>query len=268
VRCLPLMAAGLLLALSASARADDSPYRLNTAGDATAIAASAALWWGPMPFGSSLVRTDACPCQAASLNPLDRANAGVDRRGWSLASDFASAAVIGWALLADVIDVHAAGEPAASLLTDVVVIGEAVLVNGALNELTKIAVARPRPLLYGKAGDDALLREPDNYLSFYSAHTSGAFAVGLAYAQTYAYRHPESPWRALVYAGAIAAGSCIGAARVASGRHFITDVLAGAAVGSAIGLIVPWLHLHASPVQLAVQLAPNRFELALALRST
>jgi membrane-associated phospholipid phosphatase len=32
--------------------------------------------------------------------------------------------------------------------------------------------------------------------------------------------------------------------RITSGSHFLTDVLAGAAIGSLYGWLIPWLHLR------------------------
>ena len=262
---LPLVAATLLVC-AAPARAQGSPYRLYPAADATTMAASAVLWWGPSLFRGTFVEANACPCAASGLNALDRGIAGRYHPGISRASDVAHVSTLLLTVLLDGLDVRAAGEPVLSLLTDVVVLGETALVNGAINELAKVATARPRPLVYGRAPGDPLLADPENYVSFYSAHTSGAFAIGLAYAQTFAYRHPDSPWRFVLYAGAIAAGSGIGAMRIASGKHFVTDVLVGAAAGTGIGLVIPWLHRAAAPARLDVQLAPDRVVVALALR--
>ena len=68
------------------------------------------------------------------------------------------------------------------------------------------------------------------------------FATGLSYARTFALRHPESPSRRVVYGAAILGGTTVAALRAAAGRHFPTDVLTGAVVGSAVGLAVPALH--------------------------
>jgi len=119
---------------------------------------------------------------------------------------------------------------------------EAAAVNEGLNEVVKVAAGRPRPYLYGRTPGDPALTDPDSYTSFYSAHTSAAFAVGIAYARTYALRHSDSPARKYVYAAAVVAGGAVGALRVAAGKHFPTDVLAGAAAGTAVGLAIPALH--------------------------
>ena len=53
--------------------------------------------------------------------------------------------------------------------------------------------------------------------------------------------------------------------RVAAEKHYFTDVLIGAAIGSAIGLLVPWLHKNnnksssetLSPQTLSLRLSGN-----------
>jgi membrane-associated phospholipid phosphatase len=52
--------------------------------------------------------------------------------------------------------------------------------------------------------------------------------------------------------------------RMAADEHWLTDVLAGAAVGTAVGIGLPWLHRRA--VARHVQLSPMRGGLALAVR--
>jgi membrane-associated phospholipid phosphatase len=135
---------------------------------------------------------------------------------------------------------------------DMVVMGEAVLLNGALNEVVKLAVRRPRPIAYDAADDAGVLAQPNTYLSFYSGHTSTAFAAGMAYASTFALHHPDSGYRYLVYGGVVAAGGTVGLLRIAGGQHFPSDVLVGAAVGSAIGLIVPRLHRRGENLGVAI----------------
>ena len=51
---------------------------------------------------------------------------------------------------------------------DTVVIGESMIVSGAMVEIAKIAFQRPRPQAYGLAPDDPKVTFPDTYQSFYS----------------------------------------------------------------------------------------------------
>ncbi|ABS28661.1 phosphatase PAP2 family protein [Anaeromyxobacter sp. Fw109-5] len=114
------------------------------------------------------------------------------------------------------------------LLEDALVVGEAAIVAAHVNAVAKGLFARPRPT------DDATTGR-----SFYSAHTSRAFSLAVAAATVSTLRRrPAAPWVWLVGLG-LAGG--VGYLRVASDAHWATDVLAGAAAGSAIGFAVPWL---------------------------
>ena len=119
---------------------------------------------------------------------------------------------------------------------------EAYLISGLLTEGFKIGIQRPRPLTYDKPAGDPRLDVTDNYLSFYSAHTSGVFSAGMAYASTYARHHPDSNLRYAAYGAVVLTGTYIGTLRVLAGKHFPTDVAAGAVFGSAVGLAWPALH--------------------------
>jgi membrane-associated phospholipid phosphatase len=258
------------LCIASTARGDDTPYQLYPVADATTMSVSALIWFVPALTLSSFADADGCACDPQDLNILDRSTAGHYRPALSALGDISVSALAALALVAESVDVftdHRAGRPVADFFTDFAVIAEAWLVNGALNQLVKLAATRPRPLLYERALTDAAQRNPDNYLSFYSSHTSSAFAIGIAYAQTYAYRHPDSAARYWMYAAAIAAGSGIGLTRIYAGKHFPSDVLVGAAAGAAIGWLIPWLHVQAPRTHVSVTLAPRALGVTLTLQN-
>ncbi len=121
--------------------------------------------------------------------------------------------------------------------TDAAVFAETLLVNGALVEIAKYAVQRPLPRTY--AGDPTLVSQPGGYRSFYSGHASTTFAALAASSMTLRLRYGERYWPWVV-TGLV--GTSVAVERVAAGRHFPTDVMVGAAVGMAVGVVVPWLH--------------------------
>jgi membrane-associated phospholipid phosphatase len=117
---------------------------------------------------------------------------------------------------------------------------QAVLATKLITGLTKDLVGRARP--------DSGRCEAGNELacgseteSFISGHTSGAFAgAGLICAH-----HQNLPLYGDNAAGAVACGlslgtaTTVGALRLVAGRHHLSDVLAGAAVGMAAGYLLP-----------------------------
>jgi len=93
-----------------------------------------------------------------------------------------------------------------------------------LNYLVKLAVKRPRPVLEGLPP----LGGAPSSLSFPSAHATSAFAVATAMC-----RVDPATSAAFLVALALALG------RPYLGMHYPSDVLAGALIGIALGLIVP-----------------------------
>ncbi len=254
--------------LAPACRAEDaptgSPYEVTTRGDAGALLASAAGSILPRLFQKHLV-VPLCPCAGSDVNSFDRTAIGRSNSGASTASSVlvAGAALGGLAL--DALDARAQGGLAeGGFKQDALVMVEAMIADEAINEVIKVAVNRPRPYMYNKTAAQIDVNSPDNYLSFYSAHTSVAFAATISYARTYALRHPGSGSRTWVYAGAVAVGGAVGALRVVAGKHFPSDVLAAALAGTLVGLAVPQMHLKGSAV--TGSLAPLRDGAMLTLR--
>jgi membrane-associated phospholipid phosphatase len=127
-----------------------------------------------------------------------------------------------------------AGGPADRLL----LYSEAILIDGAVTEVAKWAVRRPRPYTY-----DARLGEADDDLSFFSGHTSWLAAASFSTARSIDLTtSPSLGARIGLYGSAAAVTAVMGAMRVAAGMHYPSDVLVGAAVGASIGWLVPELH--------------------------
>jgi undecaprenyl-diphosphatase len=132
-------------------------------------------------------------------------------------------------------------------LSDAVVITEAVVWTGAIQDLTRRAVRRPRPWAY-TTNPNANRDGVEAQFSFFSGHTSNVFAMATATAYTYSLRHPGSKWQWLVWSLAMAGAATEPITRVLSGDHFPTDCIAGALVGVSVGLLIPALHRRRLPV--------------------
>jgi membrane-associated phospholipid phosphatase len=120
--------------------------------------------------------------------------------------------------------------------------GETMLLTGVTVQLVKVIVTRTRPFAYNPEVPIENKTSVDTRLSFYSGHTTLAFASAVFLSVTYAAYRPESAWRPWVWAGSLSLASLVGYFRYASGQHFPTDVLMGAAIGATIGYLVPFLH--------------------------
>jgi len=119
---------------------------------------------------------------------------------------------------------------------------EAFLLSYGIKELAKILVDRPRPYMYFDNYPQDKVDEGDWCKSFPSGHTTNAF-MGASFTSYVFWKYfPDSPWRFLVTSATYALAVTTGCLRIASGNHFLTDVLAGAAIGTCCGLLVPFLH--------------------------
>ena len=100
------------------------------------------------------------------------------------------------------------------------------------------AVGRHRPTKYFADSID----EPITGDSYPSGTTSMSFLPATLLSVTFAKEFPDSPWKIPVIAGSYTLATAVGISRIATGHHFLTDVLAGAALGSFFGWLIPTLH--------------------------
>jgi membrane-associated phospholipid phosphatase len=239
-RPLPLIAALLVgLGPSGQALADgDGPdpmsvYQVSAPIDGAIIALTTAGSLVPFAFTSRIIHPT-CPCSPSSVNSFDRGVIGNASDSADLASNITLALVIALPPVADWIALRRFHV----WLEDAVVFGEAMSVNGALVTMAKFTVQRPIPRVYS---DPALASDPGNYRSFYSGHTSFAFAALSAASVTVNARYGLTwqPWLVTALVGA-----SVAAERIWAGYHFYTDVLMGAGAGLVVGTAVTSLHLR------------------------
>lgn len=121
----------------------------------------------------------------------------------------------------------------AALIDDLTPILEATIFARFATSALKLAIGRQRPDAHFSGATD------EENVSFPSGHTSGAMSVAISaavVARMRGYRSEPYLW----IGGSLIAMS-VGYFRIAGDRHYVTDVLAGAAVGATAGLTVPYL---------------------------
>jgi hypothetical protein len=130
---------------------------------------------------------------------------------------------------------------------------EAMAITSALQGVASAAFGRERP--YGRdcgtsvpSGLDDCTSN-DRYRSFFSGHTSLAFAAAGVTCTNHAmhdiFGDPVAD--ALACGATLATATTVGMMRVVALKHYLTDVGTGAAVGTLTGLGIPWL-LHYGPL--------------------
>jgi membrane-associated phospholipid phosphatase len=245
---LTLVASLVVLSAPSPARAapGDGELQVNRTVDGSFVVAGGVLWM----LSESLLKRDLAPescrwCDGDSLNAVDR---GVrDALRWddthsaqtiSNVSGFVVVPVTGLGLLALAgwQDERSRGE----IFDDELVVMESVVGAVLLNQGVKFIAGRERPFVRalpaGEKGDDA-----DNNVSFYSGHTSLTFSIAVASGTVASLRgYRAAPW---IWASGLTLATATGYLRIAGDKHYFTDVLTGAVLGSFVGFAVPyWLH--------------------------
>jgi hypothetical protein len=121
------------------------------------------------------------------------------------------------------------------------VYSEALAVNLALNSVTKVLFSRPRPSTY-RLREAGAVPDDDWFVSFYSGHSSTAFAAAVAGAYLFAERSSDPEARYLLWAAEIGLAAASANLRVRAGKHYYSDVIVGALVGAGVGIGVPLIH--------------------------
>ncbi|MEO6950865.1 MAG: phosphatase PAP2 family protein [Polyangia bacterium] len=226
----------------------DLPYDLSVTG------VSLALWLVPELAKDHILPADCRWCDTkSSLNAFDAgarsAFAPVDRHASSVASDVMAFGVTpllalglgAWAAL-DAPRMHLARR----LGVDLLIVAESVTTAMSMNQMVKMAVRRRRPGgLDDPTGEE---RTVDGNLSFFSGHATFAFALATSAGMVATIR--RSRLAPAIWTVGFALATSTALLRVAADKHFATDTLAGAAVGSIIGCLVPLLHRTRAGIKL------------------
>jgi len=231
-----LAAALVLLAVSGPSAQGQAPYSVGW-GDAVSVAAAGIV--AVIPHATKLPKAapSCAPCDPASLPGIDRVALHTFSGSAGTTSGVLLVGVIGFAGVTSF-----DGATSAQRRGHVAVLANSVAWTLAATDWMKVAVRRKRPVLY-TAGATAAAADPNSQRSFPSGHASIAFAAATTYLTMAQREHLPHRGRnaALLYVGALG----VSVLRVSAGKHFPTDVLGGAVLGTGIG----WLAAKVHPTQ-------------------
>ena len=270
-----LFVSAALLGGSAEARADEPrPLDVNPWVSGTVTTLGAVGWIGSELGKASLVPTQ---CRWCDRTPDGRDTVpGIDesvRNGlkWNdIKTPATMSDVIGFAglpvLMFGGLALTSGHESAwRDIPEDFLVTTEAVMLAADLNQLVKFSVARERPFVHAlpDAQKATTAAPADNDLSFYSGHTTLAFSLATSAATVATLRGYR--WAPVLWAVGLPVAAFVGYLRIAADKHYFTDVMTGALLGSAFGVAIPLLHraqVHAGSVTAEVVPMGNGLALA------
>src|SRR6266576_3852451 len=228
-----LAAALVLLPVAASSALAQAPYSLRW-GDAVSVFAAGVTAFIPEAMKLPKAAPSCAPCDPASLPSIDRSALHTFSGSAGTASSALLVGVVGFAGVASL-----DGATAAQRRGHVAVFANSLAWTFAATDWVKVIVQRKRPVLY-TADAATAASDPNSQRSFPSGHASVAFAAATSYLVMAQREHLPHRGRnaVLLYAGALGAS----ALRVSAGKHFPTDVLGGAVLGTAIGWLAAKVH--------------------------
>lgn len=140
---------------------------------------------------------------------------------------------------------------------DLMIIAEAAFISQSLNQVVKFSTGRERPFVHALAEVDKphTAHPDDNNTSFFSGHTNMTFSLAVAAGTVASMRGYR--WATSVWIVGLAAASLTGYLRIAADRHYLSDVLTGATVGSALGFALPYVFHNREPQLVRISTLPH-----------
>ena len=126
---------------------------------------------------------------------------------------------------------------------------EAFALTGIVYAGAVYSIDRYRPDVYNTSLPMSYRTNGNYRNSFFAGHVAVTSTSTFFIAKVYDDYHPESNWKWVIYGGAAAATIGMGYMRLEAGKHFPSDILLGAIVGTASGLLTPTLHKNRSKPQ-------------------
>jgi membrane-associated phospholipid phosphatase len=123
-----------------------------------------------------------------------------------------------------------------------ILFAETVALNTGINFIVKNMVSRKRPYAYEIEKNYKKRTSPDATRSFYSGHSSLAFASATFSTAMFFEYFPNSKWKIPVASSLFSSALIIASLRVLSGEHFLSDVSFGALMGVSSSLFVLMSH--------------------------
>lgn len=229
-----VVAVALALALAGQAAPAQTDRYRATWWDAASFPAGVLLYMSPSRLGLPRAAPACIPCDPATLLGIDRMSVHPVSNRADIGSDVALYVVAAGTAVAGL-----GGLPPNQWQGNFATFANTAIWTAAAAEWMKVLVHRSRPVMFTDAAASAT-KIRSSQLSMPSGHTAIAFATATTYLVLSGREHLAHRERnsLLLYGTALSVGSL----RVAAGKHFPTDILVGALLGSAIGWLVPAVH--------------------------
>ena len=218
-----------------------SPYQLKTGREITLLGA------GTVSLGASVALSHTIdPLTAGEIAALNRADINAfDRQAayhWSTkAARMSDVTLAGNVVVLGVL-AGVTKPMRQDIKTVAIMYAETMLLANGIERTVKGVTQRTRPYVYNPDTplDEKLNR--DARQSFFSGHATNAFATAVFTGEVFRHYFPNSRLKPVVWVGSMGLAAATAVLRYEGGKHYPTDLMAGAAFGSLVGWGIPRLH--------------------------
>ncbi len=119
---------------------------------------------------------------------------------------------------------------------------QSIALNNLITHSAKMLVKRKRPYVYNQELSNEIRKNRESTFSFFSGHTSNTFMAAAFMIKVIEEDNLYTHYQSVIYPALILGAGSTAWLRYHSGKHFPTDIITGAIIGTACGLIVPELH--------------------------
>lgn len=218
-----------------------SPYALNTGRETTLLGV------GAVSLGASVALGHAIdPLTAIEIATLNRNDINAfDRQAidhWSTTAARLSDATLAGSVGVAVVLAAGTKPMRQDFKTVGIMYVETMLLANGIERSVKGITQRTRPYVYNPDVPLEKKLDRDSRESFFSGHATNAFASAVFAGEVFRQYFPHSSWKPVVWVGSLGLATATAVLRYEGGKHYPTDLLAGAAFGSLVGWGIPKLH--------------------------
>ncbi|MGO8692230.1 MAG: phosphatase PAP2 family protein [Rectinemataceae bacterium] len=211
------------------------PYALDPVLDGSLVAGGLAVYGGSLYLQTLKPAPDKAAIDPSAIPFFDRAYPSAPS---AVLSNAGSDLALGMAALPLILF---PGRSGGEMLDIGVMYAETLELAYSVDSLLKSTIVRYRPYAYSTS-TPADFSNSDISMSFPSSHATLAFSAAVFTGVVFDKLYPDSNLKPLVWASGLGLAVAVSTLRVMSGDHFLSDVVAGAAIGAASGFLLPFIH--------------------------
>ena len=242
------VAVSFLMGFAQASETERPTYKLSLENDLPVTLAAGGMF-GMGMFLYSRMDTPETLKDKVNLLPWDKPLAGRYSKSADRASDIGSVFALG-PLAVGGIAWYSGNSTGSEFATFTVMLLQAVGIGNGINLAIRSLEVWPRPYMYAsstRSGTEAGKEKAENakaeaYGSFFSGHATAAFTVATFTDQWFKTVYPNSPYKGIVCATAYSLAGLESVLRIAAGKHYVSDVVVGALVGTGVSLGILEMH--------------------------